>query len=259
MDAKRSRRGTGTVVAVVLAQLIVGATSAVAGSAGADPKANFPFRGLPNSCFSRPRGAKCINAGVYWLDRARARLRQPPYKLPANFVRLSPTRQVFILANLDRIRYRLPPIPGLTLALNRDALGNLPHDPYGVLGGGDPFPTDPNLVQFTSNWAGGFPNIVLAYESWMYDDGYGSPNADCTSPGAAGCWGHRHDVLWKFPNSGGPAAMGAAAGKDKHGQSGFALLLARGDAGYHARYAYTWRKAKADGAGRHNYSVSKPS
>jgi hypothetical protein len=29
----------------------------------------------------------------------------------------------------------------------------------------------------------------------MYDDGYRSPNVDCTTPGGFGCWGHRGNIL----------------------------------------------------------------
>jgi hypothetical protein len=30
---------------------------------------------------------------------------------------------------------------------------------------------------------------------WMYDDGPGSPNADCTPSNQSGCWGHRDNIL----------------------------------------------------------------
>src|SRR5438445_624555 len=81
-------------------------------------------------------------------------------------------------------------------------------------------------------WPCGFPNLPLAYEAWMYDDGPGSGNLDCPRAGASGCWGHRHDILWDF-GPGGALAMGAAAGTDPSGQSGFAMLLVQGDSTYH--------------------------
>ena len=31
--------------------------------------------------------------------------------------------------------------------------------------------------------------------AWMYDDGYGGTNLDCTSPGDPDCWGHRDNIL----------------------------------------------------------------
>lgn len=258
MDGKGLGRIGGVVLIIGLAALIAGAGVAMAAWAGPDPKANYRPGRLPSSCVREPTGAKCINASVYYLDQARATLHQKPYKLPANFVQLGAEVQAFILTNLDRTQYKLPAITGLTSELNRDAMGALPHDPYGVLGDGDPFSTDPNFQQTTSNWAGGYPNIVLAYEAWMYDDGFGSPNADCTARTSLGCWGHRHDILWKFVNTGGPYAMGVAAGKDRHGTRGFAMLLGAGNSAYHPKYSYRWSQALADGAGKHTYAVHRP-
>ena len=78
----------------------VHATSALAdGPVGADPSSNYKAGSLPTSCYSAPHGATCINAGVYYLDQARAHLHQGPYKLPADFPKLSPDEQV--LQTLD--------------------------------------------------------------------------------------------------------------------------------------------------------------
>lgn len=245
-------RTSRRLVFMVPALLGVGASIALAASpwAGANPKSNFRVRRLPTACYRKPTSAACVNAGVYYLDKARASLHQKPYKLPANFTKLTPEQQVLILVNLDRVLYKLPPMTGLTAALDGDAIN-------GVRGDGDPRSTDRDFAQVTSNWAGGYPNIVLAYEGWMYNDGPGSPNLDCAKPSSSGCWGHRHDVLWKFANTG-PAAMGAAAGKDKHGTRGFAILLGRGGSRYHPKFIYTWSQAVADGAGKHNYAVHRP-
>ncbi len=67
---------------------------------------------------------------------------------------------------------------------------------------------DPKL-SWAANWAGDFPAAVWAYLTWMYDDGYSSPNVDCATPSAQGCWGHRHDILARF-SPGGTLEMGAA-------------------------------------------------
>jgi hypothetical protein len=222
-------RTSRRLVFMVSALLGVGASIALAASpwAGANPKSNFRVRRLPTTCYRKPTSAACVNAGVYYLDKARASLHQKPYKLPANFTKLTPEQQVLILVNLDRVLYKLPPMTGLTAALDGDATN-------GVRGDSE-----------------------LAYEGWMYNDGPGSPNLDCAKPSSSGCWGHRHDVLWEFANTG-PAAMGAAAGKDKHGTRGFAILLGRGDSRYHPKFIYTWSQAVADGAGKHNYAVHRP-
>ena len=211
------------------------------GPVGADPHANFPVRQLPQAC-DQPTSTACLDASVGFLDQARASLGQAPYQLPANFTSLAPPIQQFVLTNLDRIQYGLPPITGITAGLSQDAMG-------GVLNHADPHPSDPNFNYWTANWAGGFENVVLAYEAWMYDDGPGSGNLDCSAPGAAGCWGHRHDVLWSFGGTG-ALAMGSAVGQDPGGVSGYAMVLGEGDVGsYQPTYTYTWSQAVLDGAG----------
>ncbi len=222
-----------------------GASGALAAWGGSDPHSNFPAR-VPAVCFSAPQSKKCLQAGVHYLNLARAQLHQPSYQLPGDFITLSPVLQAFVLTNLDRRYYELPSITGLTQELNRDAMAGVraDADPYQA----DPgFINDPHFQYFTSNWAGGFPNILFAYGSWMYDDGYHSPNGDCISPHASGCWGHLHDILWKFPKEytlTGPLAMGIAAGKDSSGQPGYAMLVGRGDRGYRPKYLYKWSQRK---------------
>ena len=118
----------------------------------------------------------------------------------------------------------------------------------GVQSDGDPRPQASNYLAWTSNWAGGFANMPLAYEAWMYDDGPGSGNLDCTHGNPSGCWGHRHDVLYRF-NRSGPLAMGVAQGTDPSGDPGYAMILFEGDDTYHPSYLYTWAQAVAAGAG----------
>ena len=103
--------------------------------------------------------------------------------------------------------------------------------------------TNQSTVGFASNWAGGQPNGLIAYYGWMYDDGYRGPNIDCPSPGAPGCWGHRHDIL-AFAQ-GGAIAMGAAAVSRLNS---YALTIVDTERpAWH--YSYTWAQARRDGAG----------
>jgi hypothetical protein len=231
--------------------LLVGATAvgmgawtvpaAADGPVGTDPSSNFAPGAQPPTCDTDPQGAICVAGAVQYLDQARANLGQPPYQLPPNFVSLPPDEQALVLTNLDRILYGLPPIPGLTAALDKDAAA-------GVKSDGDPQPSDSSIDGWTSNWAGGYANMPLAYGIWMYDDGPGSDNVDCTTAGSSGCWGHRHDVLWNF-GPGGQLAMGAASGADPHGMPGYTMLLAQGDNTYRPTYTYTWNQAVQAGAG----------
>jgi hypothetical protein len=233
-----------------LAALTAAAGPALAiGPVGKDPASNFKIGRLPLACETAPTSAGCVNGAVYWLDRARARLHQGPYKLPADFTKLNPAKQAFILTNLDRIQYGLTPITGLTRQADGWAM-------TGVRDDRDPVSTDP-LIAGPSNWAGAFSNIDVAYEIWMYDDGYGSNNLDCTSPHAAGCWGHRHTVLFGF-GPGGRLAMGAAAGRDRSGAPGYALFLGRGAGAFKPTYYYTWSQAVAAGAGKNTYVAHRP-
>jgi hypothetical protein len=50
-------------------------------------------------------------------------------------------------------------------------------------------------ISFGGNWAGGYDNALGSDYGWMYDDGLGSPNVDCTKAHRAGCWGHRDNIL----------------------------------------------------------------
>jgi hypothetical protein len=209
------------------------------GPTGADPHSNFTIRLLPAAC-NLPSSAACVGAALTDLDAARANLGQPPYLLPANFTSLTPAEQGFVLANLDRVLYGLAPVPGLAAGLSQDAAVGVQRDT-------DPKPSDSNFNYYTSNWAGGFSNLPLAYEAWMYDDGFGSGNLDCTSSVSAGCWDHRHDVLWHFDGTN-PLAMGVAAGTDPSGSPGYAMLLGEGDPSYQPAYIYTWSQAVAAGA-----------
>jgi hypothetical protein len=72
---------------------------------GKNPPHNTRIGRLPSQCRGAPTGTECINAAVYYLDKARSRVHLPPYALPANFPSLPPPRQLFILVNLDRVQY----------------------------------------------------------------------------------------------------------------------------------------------------------
>jgi hypothetical protein len=232
------------VIASAVALVVV--ASAYADWGGSDPARNTPLRTLPYACHTAPAAKSCIDAGVYYLDKARARAGLPPYALPADFPSLKPEQQLFILTNLDRVAYGLQPIAGLTAKLNHVALVS------GVWRADDPHLSNATDVSvWWPGWAGSFDNAPMAYEVLVWDDGLGSTNPRCTPTDHSRCWGHRHSVLWKY---GAHAAMGAAAGRDlsRH-QRGYAYLYVGGSSGYHPTYSYTWKQAVADGAGTNAY------
>jgi len=247
----RLLRGLAPAAAVALALIVASSASSAWG--GKDPQHNTKLGPLPGSCRTVPAGKQCIDAGVYYLDKARSRVHLPPYALPADFASLTPPRQMFILVNLDRIAYGLPPYPGMTSALNRDAMTT------GVRVADDPHPTNTTgLTEWWPGWAGAFYNVPMAYETWVWNDGLGSTNPRCTPTDHSRCWGHRHSVLWKFA-SGSRLAMGAAAGRDSsHHMMGYTYLFVGGNSSYGPVYTYTWKQAVEDGAGTNTYDYGLP-
>lgn len=241
-------------IVVLTAGLVLALTpagSALAASwAGHDPAANDTPT-VPESCWIDRTGADCQTAALAALDQSRANLGQPAYALPANFSSLTSNQQAFVLTGLDRVLYGLPAVAGITKRLSADALG-------GVLSDADPHASDPNLWGWTANWAGGFPNVLYAYQGWMYDDGPGSDNLDCTPTSMSGCWGHRHDILWEF-NSVGFLSAGVASAADGAGVPGYALLLALAAPGVTApTYTYTWAQAVTAGANHGKLGPAAP-
>jgi hypothetical protein len=234
-------RAAATAAAVLACVLALGVARAAAYPP--DPPANIALGPLPGACARAPHGAPCEQGAIRALNHARAKLGLGPYLLPADFVTLAPGRQWLILANLDRLAYRLRPITGLAPTLDRVARqGALEHaDP-------DPWPllralANQPRIGFASNWAGGQPNALVAYYGWMYDDGYGGQNIDCRTRHGAGCWGHRHDIL-AFP-SGGVLAMGA----DAVARSDSYALTVVNTQTPPWPLGYTWAQAQRDGAG----------
>ena len=41
-------------------------------------------------------------------------------------------------------------------------------------------------------------NPLEAIHYWMYDDGAGTTNVDCTPTNQSGCWGHRENILMRL-------------------------------------------------------------
>jgi hypothetical protein len=244
-NGRRLARRVGRALTLAAVMLAAGAASAAA--APPNPATNIAPGSLPRVCTAAPRGAVCIAGVVRSLDRARASLGLGPYLLPADFDRLSGSQQLLVLSNLDRVAYGLPPINGLSPALNKVAAA-------GVSADADPDPSallhSFSSFGWSSNWAGAYPNAPEAYYAWMYYDGWsgaGTSNLDCTGPNASGCWGHREDVL-SFPEVG-MLSMGASVSRDAHGQIGYAMTLVWTPATNWTNYTYSWAQAEAAGAG----------
>jgi hypothetical protein len=127
-----------------------------------------------------------------------------PTSLPGGFWSLPDDQQLLLLANGDRMARGLPALSGPDPTL----------DGYATAGADtDTDPVDPcDPCSWTSNWTEG-PNTVADEFTWMYDDGLGSGNIDCTASHTSGCWIHRDDILHRW---GGTAQFGGACAAAAH-------------------------------------------
>ena len=175
-----------------------------------DPSANRSLSGATySSCSANPLGSSCITSALADINAAHAAEGVRALVLPTSFASMSVPVQLLNLANLERVDRGLAPIGGLSAPLDQDAQ-------TAAAQGSDPMPTNFYGTEATSNWAGGFGSALEADFAWMYDDGLGSGNLDCTSSDQTGCWGHRHDILWRFSA---PIAMGAGYATGRYGPS----------------------------------------
>ncbi|HUA11061.1 MAG TPA: hypothetical protein VMA83_03570 [Solirubrobacteraceae bacterium] len=212
------------------------------------PRSNIAWGQLPDACADAPKGEECESAWLYYLDRARSRLGLPAYAVPRAFLRFPATRQIFALSNLDRTSYRLPVATGMVAQLDSAAAraARRSEDPL--------LPAGPFQAPWGSNFAAA-PNALEGYYLWMYDDGFGGGNLDCRRPAAAGCWGHRRNILLSLRGRGYKIAIGIAAGPSVDGGAYTTLIaLARND----VHLAFSWSAARALGVGRSTYRPAAP-
>jgi hypothetical protein len=195
----------------VAAVVALGVTSGRLSSANAAMQKSIP----PNPNFMTPAmcgyggsgpndTATCNAAIVRALDNARATLGMgglPGNFSPGGFDALSAPEQIFAIADIERTARGLPPIAGLTAQLNAVALSGAQRSqdpstnlPLPLSGGGQ-------ATDYGSNFAEGTANAMGANYFWMYDDGPGSPNADCTPSNQSGCWGHRDNILGDYTSN----------------------------------------------------------
>ena len=140
------------------------------------------------ACKAGP-GASCQAAVVRAIDNARAAEGVKALVLPSFYGTLSEAEQLLVLAELERVDRGLPGFGGLSA--NLDSMAQA-----GAASNSDP--NGPANADWGSNWAGGEASALLADYDWMYDDGPGSPNLDCTSADPSGCWAHRENILGDY-------------------------------------------------------------
>lgn len=163
--------------------------------ASSDPSTSVPpSQAFQQACWvSQPDIQACNQAALTDIDNARAGEGLGPLQLPSGFYSLPVASQLVAVANAERTSRGLPALPENS-GLDRSAQ-------QGAASGQDP--TGPPGYTWDSNYALGDPTALAADFSWMYDDGPGSGNVDCTSTNHSGCWGHRNNILSPWPGSAG--------------------------------------------------------
>ncbi len=132
----------------------------------------------------------CTDAVLAAINNARALEGISAMILPTGYFGLSPTEQLFVVINLERVARGLAPATATTDQLNSAAQ-------QGAVTNSDPQISNA-AISWGANWAWGEPNVLAADYVWMYDDGFGSPNITCNAPSSSGCWGHRKNILVNF-------------------------------------------------------------
>lgn len=226
-------RVRGAVLAALIVATSVSAMGATAASAARNPlknpAANQPMPTLADStgdCSFGPAGGVTCKSPCYpngqikyngskactklllaAINKAQASEHLRGFTLPSNYFRLSVASQVFVLVNLIRISLGIPPILGLSSALNAQAVSaaSKAEDPVFKTSYGPVqvwYPPSGGRYAFGGAWAGDSVNAAAAIFGWFYDDGWGGKNNtwnfECTSPTSSGCWGHRDELLGEW-------------------------------------------------------------
>jgi hypothetical protein len=192
--------------------------------------------------------AACTSAATQAIAAARGHEGLGAMVLPSNFSALTPGEQLFVLTDIERVDRGLPAVVGMVAPLDTDAqnaaAANTDPTPSSV-------PPGSTVASWASNWAEAAGPLGSTY-NWMYDDGPGSGDIDCTASDPGSCWGHRDNMLGfnasKVAASHGVLVMGAAqatvAGDSPWTSDAMLLALVSGS----PAYTYTWAEAEAAGA-----------
>jgi hypothetical protein len=237
--------------------------------------------------------AACEQGELRAIDDARAKEGVGPMHLPSNFNSLSADEQLLVTVDLERVGRGLPPFQGIVESLDSLAqagthvAGQRPgtfEDPSfprgfslgaGVAFGyrchqetGGTYSCDGSGQPGASIAAGDNISALDADYDWMYDDGPGGSNNDCRTRGARGCWGHRDNILGRYPTqtrfvstawgaslsvtARRPATLVMGAGAlEPNGAGGpqgnFTAIFAS-IVGPQPAFVYTWKQALAAGA-----------
>ena len=184
------------------------ALPSVAGATGivppATPSVNVPPQVVPH-CTMSPvddTSTACISSVLHNINYARWLEGLGPMVLPSTYAGDPVALQQLILTDEERGDRGLAQFSGLDATLNSAAL-------LGAQSNADPaVPTG-----YRVGPGGGGSIFALDYTplgadyAWMYDDGLGGTNLDCTPSQLSGCWGHRNNILGNWVTTGSQTAQ----------------------------------------------------
>ncbi len=188
--------GIGSAIVVITAPAEAGAVGILPPS---NPAANLPPQVMPH-CTLTPvddTSAGCIDSVLHNINFARSLEGLGPMVLPSGYASDSVPMQQLIITDEERGDRGLPQFSGLDPLLDAAALTAAQASP----------PTDPTPpVNYLYESAGSifaqdYTPLGADY-AWMYNDGYGGTNLDCTSPSNSSCWGHRDNILGSWTTTG---------------------------------------------------------
>ncbi len=206
-----TRSVLATAAGIAAGIVVIAPAPASAGASGivppSNPSASVPPQVMPRCSISpvNDTSAGCIDSVLHNINYARSLEGLGPLVLPSSYATDSVAMQELIITDEERGDRGLSEFPGLDPALDTAALKGALAD------------TDPSLPsRYLENSAGAifaqdYTPLGADY-AWMYDDGYGGTNLDCTSPGSSGCWGHRNNILGDWTTTGSQTAMMGDAG-----------------------------------------------
>ncbi len=186
----------------------------------------------------------CYLSALAAIDNAILMEGATPVDMPSNYMSLSYTQQLFVIANEERVARGLTPITGTTSALDTAAQ-------TAAVDSTDPIiPSGYSFTSYGSNWAGGMQSVLAADYMWMYEDGPGSANLDCTSTNTTGCWGHRDNILGSYDCN--PCSQGDGFTTSPQPIGGtiyapsYAEIFVGDTSGVQLSYQFTWAQVLAN-------------
>jgi hypothetical protein len=243
------------VLSMAFAPIGVHAAAATPPNPLADPATNTsPSQGFVEACSgmgtSKADNVRCDAAALKDFDAVRKSEGMGRMVLPRDFATLSVSSQLLAISDIERVDRGERAVRGRSKPL--DTLAQ-----QGAKDDADPqFPNPFTGNSGGANWAGAGNSALLDDFYWMYDDGLGSFNGDCTQSNQSGCWGHRHDIINKYD---GPLVMGTGVAYNTHWGTSMTEEFIGGDGTDKVNVAPTWHTIAATFAHRLTIASSRGS